>query len=235
MNIHRLRYYLAQIGCDDERISAKRSPNEHCDDALATVGFSPGQIAQIDCTRRVQRARVVGGSAILLTVNAVGFGLAVHRFERALSDLSLIIDNWDNIVLAYSVADALGWDTTAEIMIVTARAVIPFGTFLLENSEEAQHAADVLGYGAEIAAIKADLADALITGGLSIALSFAAWGLVKWWNSEIGMQLREVEERTRPVQQLHILLASGAPPQAVRKQLPQVPKIVAAVGPSTIG
>lgn len=229
MDWQRLTYYLAQIGCADERISARRSPNEHCDEALSAVGFSPHQIAQVNQARLRQRAQVIGESAIIVSVNAVAASLNIHRFEKSISGLSHILSNWDNIVLAYSVADTIGWDTTAELVVATAEGAIPFGVFLFTHSEEIQSLADALGYGAECAALTADLAEALTTMGLSIVLSAAAFCVVKWMNSEPKKRLEEAEKRTKPVQKLHVLLASGALPQEIRRQLSVVPEVVAAV------
>lgn len=229
MNTRRLRHYLAQVGCANERITTSRSPDQHCNDALATLGLSAEQIAQLDRSIRSHRARQVAAMAIFQTANVVAFGLAVHRFEQTLTGLSMIIDNWDTIKLAYSVADALGWDTTAELLIVTAKGSVPIAIFLLEHSEELQSLANAVGLGAEVAAVKADLADAVMTGGASIVLSFAAWGFVKWLNAEPQRRLKELESRTQPVQTLHVRLASGAPPKAVREQLPLVPRAVARI------
>lgn len=229
MDWQRLTYYLDQVGCADERISARRSPNEHCDEALKTVGFSPRQIAQVNHARLRQRAQVIGESAIIVTVNAVAAGLAIHRFEQSLSGLSLIVSNWDNIMLAYSVADTIGWDTTVELVVATAKGAISFSAFLFSHSEEIHSLANALGYGSEIAVLQADLGEALVTGGVSIALSAAAFGFVKWMNNEPKKRLSEAEERTEPVKQLHVLLSSGALPQAIRRQLPVVPEVVAGV------
>ncbi|MFF5076250.1 hypothetical protein ACFY36_04315 [Actinoplanes sp. NPDC000266] len=226
MNNNRLRYYLAQAGCDDERLGAHSPPGRRCDEALTALGFTPEQLDRIDRSVRKHRVGLIASAAVFQTANVVAFGLAVHRYQQTLSGLSLIVENWDAIKLAYSVADTIGWDTTADLVIVTATHSIPIAAFLLEHSEEMQGLANALGVGAELAAVKADLADALITGGLSIGFSVLAWGFVKWLNAEPRRRLQELESRTRPVQALHVMLAAGALPKAVREQLPLVPGAV---------
>lgn len=229
MNTRRLRFYLAQVGCEHDRRAVPRSPNEHCDDALKMVGFAPEEIARLERAARAARARQLTQHVIFQTANVVAFGLAVHRYERAFSGTSMIIGNWESIRLAYSIADALGWGTTTDLVIVTAKGAIPIGTFLFAHSEEIQGYANALGVGAEVAAFQADLTEALVTGGLSIALSAAAWGTVRWMNAEPLRRLKEWEERAQPVLALHTLLASGALPQAVREHLPRVPQKVAQI------
>lgn len=230
MNAHRLRYYLAQIGCDDERIT-RRTPDEHCDEALLSVGFSPCQIQALDSRSRARRTGPVGESLALLAVDAVSFGLAVNRFEQTLTSLSLILENWDTIMRAYSVVDTIGWEVTTELMIVTARESVPVGVFLFQHSKELQEVSELLGLGAEFAALKADVVEALVTGGgVSLGLSLAAWGAVKLWNAELVERHKVLEKQTKDVQHLHVLLASGALPQAVRRQLGRVPARLTDVG-----
>jgi hypothetical protein len=160
----------------------------------------------------------------------VAVGLAIYRYEHKLGQLQSIVNNWDQLSAAYSIVRAVGFENTADLTITLAEHAIPIAKFIAENSSELQDLANMLGYGVQAAAIKADVVDAVVTGGVSIVLSVAAWGFVRWFNAEAKDRLVSVEKSSQPVQQLHLLLASGALPDVIRDQLLRVPEIVSEVG-----
>ncbi|MBV9175094.1 MAG: hypothetical protein JOZ81_33995 [Chloroflexi bacterium] len=238
----RTHSYLSRLGCTDlaARRSTRPRPNATCDVALRTLGFSADQITEVERVARASDPRRTGdwhlklGSSDLLrtpalvglTLGAVTCAWRIYSFGPAMPTLSFIVHNWETLQLAYAVGETLGWGETAHLTITTAQGAFELGEFLVTHSAELHTLAEAMGYGAEFAALTAHVGEALVTGGLSLVATAAAWGVTKWMTSGPEKRLKELQATSQPVQALHVQLASGGLPRALQRQLPLVPAVV---------
>ena len=126
-----------------------------------------------------------------------------------------IMEHWDEISLAISIEDAVGFENILAFGFNLAR-------FSIENPDLLLDVGEAIGIGLEVAGVGADLADAASTLGLSLALSAGVTLIARSVNGDKEERLKLLAQQNRKANALAIGLKKGLPPFKAKQQLAQL-------------
>lgn len=185
----RLVKYLSVVGVD--MMESSSSSDNSIDKNLNGAGLSTKDLD--DFSQRYSKnikMMTVGNNVAL-----AGAVVAILQFAEYIHLSGVGVDSFSSLSDVYQICNDLGWDN---VFFAT--------TFVMENGGDIFELIEVLGLGAEVADTVTDFTEALATGGLSLVSSFLAKKAVEMMNHENENILADLDERTKPVRNLHLIL-----------------------------
>lgn len=189
MTNSRLTRYLSVVGVD--MVEPSNSNGESIDINLQRAGLSTKDLK--DFSLRYEK-----NTKMMSLGNKVAFAgaiVAILQFAEYIYLSGVGVDSFSCMSDVYQICDDLGWDN-----------VFAATSFVMANGGDILEVIEVLGLGAEVADTVTDFAEALATGGLSILSGLLANKAVKMMNQENENILAYLDERTKPVRNLHLIL-----------------------------